>query len=135
MGCDIHMILESRIKGIWIYDCDIPWQADITSRNYTFFGALAGVRYDGPAPRGLPDDVCPATRARAEGEDWHSHSYGSAFNVYQEWCTTNLMPQQEDWVKHMFTCGGYGAGRPHATEPTFGTLTNADQRIVYWFDN
>lgn len=52
------------------------------TRNYALFSMLAGVRdYSDNAriddPRGLPDDVCPITKAESDdyGSDGHSHSW------------------------------------------------------------
>jgi hypothetical protein len=77
MGCDIHIAVEERIaEGWWTpvrlcgpikirkNECSpIGYAApEIAGRNYNFFAALAGVRGDGPQPRGLPEDINPATR-------------------------------------------------------------------------
>lgn len=60
MGCDIHMWAEVRLRST------DPWQAysteemDVTSRNYYFFGLIAGVRSGGLQlydPRGFPKDL------------------------------------------------------------------------------
>lgn len=70
MGCDIHFRVEKRIGGLWI-----PAEASVeprnnwspnfeewyTDRNYTVFGALAGVRVHDVVPiaepRGVPADL------------------------------------------------------------------------------
>jgi hypothetical protein len=91
MGCDIHMFIEYKLG-------DAPWKADehhqilkedgyehlrqvsATGRNYHLFGKLAGVRTNGPEPKGLPDDCTEIIRSNTEikeyGDD-HSHSYSS----------------------------------------------------------
>jgi len=49
----------------------------IEDRNYEFFAALAGVRGEGPEPRGIPDDLAPLTQAFFDSweGDAHSHSW------------------------------------------------------------
>ena len=46
-------------------------------RNYTRFAALAGVRGDGPTPKGLPKDVSESTKLYSDewGLDGHGHSF------------------------------------------------------------
>lgn len=85
MGCDINLVLEER-------DPDFGWVGINTfagtngndyrspiarERNYRLFAALAGVRGDGPEPRGIPDDASATTRllVRQWGGDGHSHSW------------------------------------------------------------
>lgn len=60
MGTDIHMILQSRKKGIWRHKAAID-----LDRNYDLFAVLAGVRANIPSnedivispARGLPKDI------------------------------------------------------------------------------
>jgi hypothetical protein len=49
----------------------------VDGRNYDFFTALAGVRGDGPEPRGFPRDASPFVKevTDAWGGDGHSHSW------------------------------------------------------------
>jgi hypothetical protein len=61
MGCDIHMIGECKLKGIWraVFD---PGNGPFEDRSYRLFGFLANVRnYSGVTPisepRGLPEDI------------------------------------------------------------------------------
>src|SRR5882672_4508786 len=76
MGCDIHLVVERRIKQSpmpdkWIavrilehintaekqkYDMNFATPA-AKERNYERFAALAGVRGDGPEARGMPADA------------------------------------------------------------------------------
>lgn len=90
MGCDIHMYMEWRYKGgEWQSVPEITIEPDedggrvrdlsATGRNYELFADLAGVRGEGPDPKGLPEDVSPLI-ARSADEwdcDGHSHSYCS----------------------------------------------------------
>jgi len=86
MGADIHIFAEFKAG-------DGPWTAhpnhtsdedghvdDIGGdRNYEVFGALAGVRGDGPDPKGLPDDITETVLNASDmwDGDGHSHSYYS----------------------------------------------------------
>ena len=102
MGCDIHMMVEKKIKtkkhgevwatvntlnavypdGLVLGDSlgDSPYgyfyRAEM--RNYRFFADIACVRGEGEyQDRGLPDDVSPLVLSFAESWDLdaHSHSY------------------------------------------------------------
>lgn len=108
MGCDIHPVLEKKwtnpntgetnwvgvhaypyttIKEVWIGDkptvvnhFHVPAPQ---GRNYRLFAKLAGVRGDGPDPRGLPEDASDLALmsiGNTEG-DLHSHSWATA----REW--------------------------------------------------
>lgn len=96
MGADIHIYAEVKLKnGQWAMTHAFEpqprrvfgWPENpgehgllfytVGSRNYSFFAALAGVRGDGPEPRGLPNDVSPLVQQEADswGSDGHSHSW------------------------------------------------------------
>jgi hypothetical protein len=112
MGCDIHMYMEWRQgDGPWqIAPChpkeeenqddDVRdrWSDFVAAgRNYNVFGALAGVRRDGPSPKGLPDDVSPEVHSEVDSwnDDGHSHS----------WCTL------EELEKALLDCEYENHGR------------------------
>lgn len=99
MGADIHIFAEARLRdGSWAmckafgYEHmtavglkpkkDAPeWLSHrVRRRQYDFFAALAGVRGDGPRPKGLPATVSPyvADRWEAEMVDSHSASWYTA---------------------------------------------------------
>src|SRR5215471_14331674 len=97
MGADIHMVLERRVKlrdvEKWvgvnafpyiigsIYTGDgavsdrVYWHVD--RRNYNLFADLAGVRGDGPEPKGVPDDASDLALVEIDewGGDGHSHTW------------------------------------------------------------
>jgi hypothetical protein len=86
MGADIHMFAEFKAgDGPWtahpLHQSDEEGRVDSIGgdRNYEVFGALAGVRGDGPEPRGLPNDVTEIVLKASNqwGGDAHSHSYYS----------------------------------------------------------
>lgn len=116
MGCDIHMVLERRIRGEWVgmhsyrgiepnavdayslSEQEVPplksWITyKIMSRNYDLFGELAGVRREGSLgnePRGLPEDMSQLTRVLSEewAGDGHSHSHLSLLEFVQAYCAS-----------------------------------------------
>lgn len=99
MGADIHIWLERKLpSGNWAmhdrcdslsleaHNIELPlgraYVGDqayhrVSGRNYAFFAALAGVRGEGPAPRGLPPDVSDYVQCESDayGSDGHSHSW------------------------------------------------------------
>lgn len=119
MGCDIHMMIERKVKNtkhgsVWATVNTLnPIHADglshaknlkddapyghyyrVEHRNYEFFADLACVRGEGEyQDRGLPDDVAPLTLEFSEswGYDGHSHSY-----LYAD----EFIPL---YIKHCFT--------------------------------
>ena len=118
MGCDIHMMIETKVKTqkhgeVWatvntlnpIHGDGLSHSEDfdkqpygyyyrVEARDYEFFADLACVRGEGEyQDRGLPDDVAPLTLAFAEswGLDAHSHSY-----LYAD----EFIPL---YIKHCFT--------------------------------
>ena len=101
MGCDIHLVLEKQVKvrGLfrWVGVNAFPYMLStvynrkgdeyvtttgnthypVRDRNYDLFATLAGVRGEGPKPRGLPDDASDLTIMESDlwGEDGHSHTW------------------------------------------------------------
>jgi hypothetical protein len=102
MGCDIHMVLEKRVKvrdhETWVGVNAFPyltvqvyepkggggystatgsssWMVD--GRNYALFAALAGVRGEGPPAKGVPDDASDLALMMIDSwsSDGHSHSW------------------------------------------------------------
>lgn len=89
MGCDIHLVLEKNDAELGWVGIDTfeghhgrsekdDWYCPVArDRNYRLFAALAGVRGEGPAPRGVPCDASSTTRLLVKqwGVDGHSHSW------------------------------------------------------------
>jgi hypothetical protein len=95
MGCDIHMYVEKKVKGIgWVrwQRTDVEKHGEYSyvrdyyaysKRNYRLFSILAGVRSEdrsvGPIvqPRGIPHDASREVKAEFElwDADGHSHSF------------------------------------------------------------
>ena len=69
-----HTIDEKYSENDYIY----YRQVSATGRNYRLFAALAGVRGDGPEPKGVPDDASEIVKiALGDKSDYHSQSYYS----------------------------------------------------------
>lgn len=146
MGCDIHIVVERHVGDKWVgidatnyfaisrHSKDDPRHAFpvCRDRNYERFAKLAGVRGEGPAPLGLPDDISDLTRLEVDrwGVDGHSHSWLSLREAAQVWLETEwrapgvpLDPKSYEAMypeSHYFNCEN-------------GDF--ADYRIVFWFDN
>lgn len=116
MGCDIHPVLEKKwtnpktgetkwvgrhafshvqIAQVWDGGRVVVqnyWRLPRPQeRNYALFAKLAGVRGDGPDPRGYPDDVSDLARMELGAtedadSDLHSHSWATA----REWVAACL---------------------------------------------
>ena len=145
MGCDIHTVLERRVGDKWItvdtllgmYAPSLrsevfQWaQPYIEQRNYELFADMAGVRGDGPEPRGLPDDLSEtaAYLAKQWEGDGHSHSWLPIQEV-----TVLLSKYNQDGFGKRHEVAGYYFNI--ATEPgeTYEEAVDA-HRLVFWFDN
>lgn len=169
MGADIHIFIEYKVG-------DAPWQPDknhkiieddgfkyteqfpYSARDYSLFGALAGVRTKGPKPRGLPKDVSEllknSTDALDQYGDDHSHSYCS-FTKYKKLVKelgykSTFKFKNITWQSHVDYDNRYSAGVAYI-EQQLKTLkmdleaekqllgqdinTQVKARLVFWFDN
>lgn len=154
MGCDIHVVLEEKYNGEWVgvHACPyilrvtknddrgeyVGWQAK--ARNYDLFARLAGVRGEGPAPLGLPEDASALAKmeARKWGGDGHSHSYCSVREFTQKEMQTRQSEYITQAIRKKFLTGDDGVRR-RAME-LFGIEEDIDGdldrfRVVFWFDN
>ena len=134
MGADIHMVLERQLpNGQWITTNTLSpheslkgWSRPACSaRNYRLFAKLAGVRGDGPEPKGLPADISETAKylADADGLDGHSHSWmmvEEALPLFVE-CAPDLTEFARGYPADWF----FGLDAKDV----------ADSRIVFWFDN
>ena len=162
MGCDIHMVLEKRIKRRWVGVNAFPyvhatvyafddkarehksltgsthWQ--VRDRNYNLFAALAGVRGEGPLAKGVPDDVSDLAQMEIDrwGADGHSHSWmlmGEALPIF---IVAGQLGPQAAAVLSAFQNGTEHALDDYmenfwSIDPDSETLD--DYRLVFWFDN
>lgn len=141
MGCDIHLVLERKLgEGGWVGIHNFPyWQQRGKSgrntafplardRNYSRFAALAGVRGDGPAPRGVPEDVSVLAQVEIDryGNDGHSHSWISIEEAAGVFAKTEWeYSKPDEWAAKYPACYFFGV-EPEDTQ---------DHRLIYWFDN
>lgn len=163
MGCDIHIVAEKRLRdGTWAtcrtYDSidiamlspssarrlseeSLPWLSmRLRNRNYDLFSALAGVRGNGPEPKGMPGDIAPLTREMAEdwGSDGHSHSWSSVGEMVAAFVEHALDDDEKVNLTELRMNGGTSvrefAGRYFGLDLDRQNGTE-DYRFVYWFDN
>ena len=144
MGCDIHFVVEEhfhdRWVGIYASEARILWPRKFDEesnpviclmdrRNYRFFAALAGVRGDGPAPNGLPNDVSELTRLLVSywDGDGHSHGHCSLIEVTEKWERARF-PTNESTAKSLL-------GEHRHAEGIFEQSGLENYRVCFWFDN
>ena len=137
MGCDIHMYIERRIcagVGKWCMCEAVSFPNPAIRRDYVFFAALAGVRGEGPEPKGLPADASDSVGMFADdfASDGHSHSWESlkdfvnlhSFIHADEYKKVRSL---NDKIKYLF---------PGVKAHCRLQLEDVDMfRVVFWFDN
>src|SRR5262245_45786506 len=141
MGCDIHMVLERRDyeKNRWVGidsfcghqsclgDRGYSWSI-ARSRNYARFAKLAGVRGDGPEPRGVPDDISETTDflIRDWDGDGHSHSWLMLSDAVPIFLETAWPDPEPDSFTAKYPASYF-----------FGVESEKldDYRLIFWFDN
>ncbi len=147
MGCDIHFLVERRVKREPLPDQwvavrimlhgfatsprgdkqNYAWPAGV-ERNYDRFAALAGVRGNGPAARGLPTDASDTARLLFKICGDHTPSWlplADAAHIFKrtERCET-MRPVDRDYPEQYY----------FNVEPeTDGPIE--DHRVVFWFDS
>lgn len=132
MDTDIHTMLEKEINGEWVLVHVPHWNAPAERRNYDRFAKLAGVRGDGPAPKGAPSDISKGAQYRLGkyGSDAHSVSYDTLIrflDVCKEterdstWDYSSY--KTSDFCEHYL---GIGFDKDECVD---------DFRVVYWFDS
>ena len=130
MGCDIHATVEKKVGDRWVMvnRLDFRSRPEAMQRNYKRFAALAGVRGDGPDPRGLPPDISESTKLYADEwkADGHSHSFlelNEAAKIFldNEWPAKGISDYAKKYPsEHYFSI--------HEAKP-------GEYRLVFWFDN
>lgn len=147
MGCDIHLLVEKQLAPDWWVTVDtmgyhksaasrnddgtasFSWPIAET-RNYHRFAALAGVRGDGPPPRGFPDNLSETAHYMIDmwAGDGHSHSWLPLKEA------AAIFLRTEDLEKDKERASG---------DPSYfyfnvkdGGEEDLDKyRVVFWFDN
>lgn len=150
MGCDIHYVIERKSNkygwiGVFATDCALTTSFEerdryepysYKSRNYRFFGLLAGVRSEeGPDPLGLPEDMSALTAACTEGWDYdgHSHSYCSL----KDFVAARIDADLEVSERVANKLQNIDLAREALNKLLWmDNDTDADNyRVVFWFDN
>lgn len=141
MGCDIHLVLERKHPTYgWVGTDSFQIHHAIDGkycfpaaleRNYRLFAALAGVRGDGPEPRGVPEDASALTRMLVD--DWsgdgHSHSWLPLAEAAQEF-NKRRWPEEGQAAMKSFR-DSYPASFWFGVE----NETLEEHRLIFWFDN
>jgi hypothetical protein len=132
MSADIHTMLEKEIDGKWVLIHTPHWNDAGERRNYDRFAKLAGVRGDGPAPKGVPSDISEGAqyRLRKWDCDAHSVSYDTLIR-FLEVCKETERDNTWDYSSYKTSdfCEYYLGIRLDEDECV------DDFRVVYWFDN
>lgn len=133
MGCDIHLHVEGKRNGEWLY-----LGHPNLDRNYLFFGLLSGVRMsvDEPFPivkqslDELPQDVTSQTKMFYDQHrnDWHNLGV----------CDLEQISQAFDAMKNFDRRSeGFVSGRDHNWHRKYrdGDILFEEYRFIFWYDN
>lgn len=150
MGCDIHIVLERKYNDKWIGVTDYSSNPDhliresdkfkfkycytwVRGRNYDRFAALAGVRGDGPAPKGLPENISDLIQMKVnDWEEWDEYSFLS-LNKACKIFVDSLKIQENEWDEYSLKTTIKNYPEMPIFEIDDENLDN--YRIVFWFDN
>lgn len=152
MGCDIHWVLERKYHDKWIGVATeyaetakrdslqgIVTQPNwplVGNRNYEFFASLAGVRGEGPEPKGLPADV--SDYAAALSADWDGDGHSHSWDTLEDFCTKRFLASSDDAKAEAMRLK-ISEGTERIVDKYFDNLAEpeaaAEYRVVYWFDN
>ena len=159
MGCDIHMVLERKTEHGWLgmhgfnplpinrykegsSELETSWAWwEVTNRNYERFGAMAGVRIEGPEPRGMPEDASDLAVYEAERmvHDGHSHSWLYAGEFIKILCAEEHQPKELRKQHVQGLLDGGDAWFHSVCDRFLGFLDDdaspEDYRVVFFFDN
>lgn len=122
MGCDIHAYSEKKDSRYGYYELHGKME---DSRDYEFFGLIAGVRrqtVDSMTPKGIPEDVSSDIKTLFLG--WDSDAHTPSYLTLDELYKIKTDDQQtkeylDSWIKHLE-----------------GIEADCDKkRVVFWFDN
>ena len=147
MGCDIHAVVEVQVHDRWVtvntlshhhgrFNDGAFSTPAATERNYRRFAALAGVRGEGPAPRGLPDDISETAQFIVDewGADGHSHSWLPLEEAARIFAETSRQVK-EDEEADAITMHRLKRPSDFYFEVDEDHLKERDYRLVFWFDN
>lgn len=149
MGCDIHYVLERRVKerpwegwtGLYSSDA-LPTRPLAKQRDYAFFGEVASVRGErsplGFFPRNLPKDVSKLAwdEYMSAPLDHHSVSHLSARDFANAWWRVQKLGDRKP-KNHW----GADITEKNVVEALLGPWDFYEEnckheyRVVFWFDN
>ena len=135
MGCDIHFVIEKKKGKKWFGLCttDFGYRPHAKDRDYDFFSKLAGVRGEGPEPKGIPG-LCSDLTLECLG-NWKDDAHSITYMMVNEFVSI-WMKQRGDIEtvvednKYVLLDKCLDLG-PIAEEPNHETK----YRIIIWFDN
>lgn len=145
MGCDIHFVIEKKRRdkkweGVHngdhapcIGSCWVSMRG-LNERNYKFFASLAGVRGEGPDPKGLPDGV--SDMAKSEYNDWSLYVHSVSWDTWKDFIDKHHRAQSDENLiedaKRLVTEQELSA---EENSKRYGCYDPSEYRVVYWFDN
>lgn len=130
MGCDIHGFVEAKIGDKWVAITELY----SNGRNYERFAALAGVRGEGPEPKGIPNDISDTVKywIDAWGCDGHSHTWFPIKEAAKIFLNTKENSPTEQEIAHPIeTIFNVDVA---ALKHNFG-VSKKNIRLIIWFDN
>lgn len=130
MTTDIHGWVEAKIGDKWVAITEL--YAD--GRNYERFAALAGVRGEGPEPKGIPNDISDTVKYWIDvwGGDGHSHTWfpiKEAAKIFLN--TKGRSLGVDDYGNHIEALFNIDV---NTLKCNFG-VSKKNIRLVIWFDN
>lgn len=142
MGCDIHLHIEVRIKGVWEH-----WGCPRIDRDYAMFARMAGVRGENEEGqiaerKGVPHDMTNLTKIDYEdyGTDAHSASWFNwqEIQIFSKWLRKDHKVHGLDYDLEFSVLQTYLFGNSFtgwAEYPDENRQGVEDVRFVFWFDN
>lgn len=148
MGCDIHLVVEKANADGWhLFDTvhpnfSQPYGATGKKRNYQRFAALAGVRGEGPEPKGLPPDLSIGAKMHHDpwGADAHSETWYPLVTACLIFANTDWLDTAEDRAERNTELNEAEKHLVHWSYRYFGIDVYRlkeceDYRVIMWFDN
>ena len=129
MSTDIHGWVEAKIGDKWVAITELYSDG----RNYERFAALAGVRGEGPEPKGIPNDISDTVKYCIDtwGCAGHSHTWFPIEEAAKIFLNTRERSSDNDYenpIEALFNID------VDTLKQNFGVSLD-DIRLVIWFDN
>ncbi len=127
MGCDIHIATEKKVGDRWVMVTRLDYRQIGVARNYERFTALAGVRGEGPEPRGLPDDISDGVKLYRD--EWSGDGHSDSWHTIKDAAQLFL---ETEYAKITDYMSAYPEGYYFDIELE---IYPGEYRVVFWFDN